>query len=43
MPKYLTLLSAAVALVIGVAAAAQAQPAHHQDRCFSLEYGFVDC
>jgi hypothetical protein len=43
MSNYLTLLSAAVALVIGLAAAAQAQPAHHQDRCFSLEYGFVDC
>jgi hypothetical protein len=43
MSKYLALLSAAVALMIGVVAAAQAQPVHHQDRCFSLEYGFVDC
>ena len=42
MSKYLALLSAAVALMIGVVAAAQAQPVH-QDRCFSLEYGFVDC
>ncbi len=41
MPKYLTLLSAAVALMIGVIAAAQAQPVHHQHHCFSIEYGFL--
>jgi hypothetical protein len=43
MAKYLTLLSAAVALMISVVAAAHAQPGHHRDQCFSLEYGFVDC
>jgi hypothetical protein len=43
MSKYLTLLSAAVALMIGVAVAAQAGPARHQGYCFDYEYGFLPC
>jgi hypothetical protein len=41
MSKYLTFLSAAVALMVGVAAPAHAGPVHHQNQCFSLEYGFL--
>ena len=39
MSKYF--LSAAVALMVGVAAPAHAGPVHRQDQCFSLEYGFL--
>ncbi len=41
MSKYLTFLSAAVALMVGVAAPVHAGPVHHQNQCFSLEYGFL--
>jgi hypothetical protein len=43
MSKYLTFLSAVVALMAGVIVAAHAQPVHHQDLCFSYEYGFLPC
>jgi hypothetical protein len=36
-------LSAVVALMAGVIVAAHAQPMHHQDLCFSYEYGFLPC
>ncbi len=43
MSKYLKFLSAAVVLIVGVAVAAHAGPGHHQDMCFSYEYGFLPC